>query len=128
MTRTSRPAAPPRPSHLEAGFALHLKARGITGFEREYKFHPARKWRFDFAFVDQRIAVEIEGATWSGGRHTRGRGFALDCAKYNCAALMGWTVLRFTAEAIESGDGCDLLVHALKRARSRDEQKHDISH
>jgi very-short-patch-repair endonuclease len=114
-SRASRlTASPARPSHLEALFALHLRARGITVYTREHRFAPPRKWRFDFAFVDRKLAVECEGATWSAGRHTRGRGFAADCEKYNAAALAGWLVLRFPADTIESGAAADMLVHALK--------------
>lgn len=42
------------------------------------------------------IAIELEGGIWSGGRHTRGKGFEGDCDKYNEAALAGWTVFRLT--------------------------------
>ena len=67
---------------------------------REHKFHPTRKWRFDFAHVPTKTAIEIEGGTWSGGRHTRGSGYSKDCEKYNEAAKLGWCVLRYTAEKI----------------------------
>lgn len=61
----------------------------------EHKFHPTRKWRFDFAWPTQRIAVEVEGGVFARGRHTRPAGFIADCEKYSCAALDGWMVLRF---------------------------------
>jgi len=61
----------------------------------EYKFHPTRKWRFDWAFVDEKIAVEQEGAIWVQGRHTRGSGFVKDMEKYNEAARLGWRIFRF---------------------------------
>ncbi len=60
----------------------------------EFRFHPTRKWRFDFAFVDHKVALEVEGAIWTGGRHTRGKGFTNDMIKYNSAGAMGWIVLR----------------------------------
>ena len=60
----------------------------------EFRFHTTRKWRFDFAFVDDRVALEVEGAIWTGGRHTRGKGFTNDMIKYNAAGAMGWIVLR----------------------------------
>ena len=64
----------------------------------EYKFHPVRKWRFDYAVPDLMIAVEIEGGTWIKGRHNRAEGYQKDMEKYNMAQLMGWKVLRYTPE------------------------------
>jgi len=64
--------------------------------QSEFKFHPSRKWRFDRAYPSLMIGIEIEGGTWSGGRHNREPGFTNDCEKYNSAALMGWRVFRFS--------------------------------
>ena len=65
--------------------------------EPEYRFHPDRKWRFDLAWPDCRLAVEIEGLTRGGGRHQRPRGYTHDCEKYREAAKLGWRVLRDTS-------------------------------
>lgn len=69
----------------------------------EHRFDPVRKWRFDFAWPELRVAVEIEGGTWTKGRHTRGKAFEADCEKYNEAAIAGWTVLRVTTDMIDDG-------------------------
>lgn len=66
----------------------------------EYKFHPTRRWRFDFAIEDSKIAFEIEGGIWVGGRHIHPLGFIKDCEKYNEAAKLGWKVYRLTPEFI----------------------------
>ena len=63
-------------------------------FVSEYKFDPKRKWRFDFAHVGSKTAVEIEGGVYTNGRHTRPTGFINDMDKYNWAALRGWRVYR----------------------------------
>lgn len=55
------------------------------------------------AWIDLKVAVEVDGGTWSGGRHTTGSGFQADCEKVNEAVLMGWRVLRFTSTHIKSG-------------------------
>lgn len=81
-----------------------LRAERISGWEREWKFHPTRKWRFDFAWPLEKFAVEIEGGVWSGGRHTRGKGFIEDCIKYNEAVMLGWRVIRVTTEMVENGE------------------------
>jgi len=67
-------------------------------YETEYRFHPTRKWRFDYAIPDSRIAIEYEGGVWSRGRHSRGKGYISDCDKYNAATVLGWRVLRYTID------------------------------
>ena len=91
-------------SDLEAAFsrAFALLAADYPQPVREYRFHPTRKWRFDFAWPEARVAVEVEGGTWDRGRHTRGAGYAGDCAKYNAAVMSGWRVLRFTSDMLYS--------------------------
>lgn len=67
----------------------------------EYRFYKPRKFMFDFAWVEHKLAVEIEGGVFSGGRHVRGIGYTKDCHKYNLAAIEGWTVLRFTSGMVQ---------------------------
>lgn len=92
------------PSEGEAVLAMHLRACKIS-FEQEYKFHPKRKWRADFLITGTKILVEVEGGIWiaGGGRHTRGKGCLGDMEKYNEAAMMGFTVLRFSTEQVKAG-------------------------
>lgn len=80
---------------------LLLKAENLD-FVTEYKFHPTRKWRFDFAIVDKKVAVEYEGVMSAKARHTSVTGYTKDAEKYNAAALLGWKVLRYTALSSES--------------------------
>lgn len=65
---------------------------------KEYQFHPKRKWRFDYALPQHKIALEVEGGVWTGGRHIRAQGFLGDMEKYNTATLMGWRVFRTTPD------------------------------
>ncbi|MBU3817713.1 DUF559 domain-containing protein [Acinetobacter baumannii] len=90
------------PSVGEVLLATHLRASKIS-FEQEYKFHPERKWRADFLITGTKILIEVEGGIWSGGRHTRGKGYIGDMEKYNSAAMMGFTVLRFSTEQVKAG-------------------------
>ncbi|HGU9765521.1 TPA: DUF559 domain-containing protein [Acinetobacter baumannii] len=90
------------PSVGEVLLATHLRACKI-GFEQEYKFHQTRKWRADFLITGTKILIEVEGGIWSGGRHTRGKGYIGDMEKYNSAAMMGFTVLRFSTEQVKAG-------------------------
>ena len=68
---------------------------------REHRFAPPRRWRFDFAWPDWRVAVELEGGAWARGRHTRGAGYVADCEKYNAATLAGWRVLRYAGPMLD---------------------------
>ncbi|MFX3545050.1 hypothetical protein [Ralstonia mannitolilytica] len=100
----------------EETFALHLRAAGIEGFEREYRFAAPRRWKFDFANPALMVALEVEGGTWTRGRHTSGKGYAADCEKYSTAAVMGWRVLRFTTDQVKNGMALRMLRQAIERA------------
>lgn len=98
---------------LEDAFAMFLVRENFPVFCREYKFHATRKWMFDFAFDEYRIAFEIEGGTWlRDSRHTHPIGYAKDCEKYNEAAILGWIVIRATSDMLKSG----LAEEQLRRA------------
>ena len=62
---------------------------------KEFRFHPVRRWRFDYAIPEALVAIEVEGGIYAGGRHVRGAGYEKDCQKYNEAQLLGWIVLRY---------------------------------
>lgn len=87
---------------------------------RELKFHPTRKWRFDLAWIfvdcgeEVKIALEVEGAVWSQGRHTRGSGFVKDIIKYNEAQLLGWQVYRVTTGDVTTGNALKLIERIFK--------------
>jgi len=91
------------PSSGERTFIFYWNLFGDESmpYEREFKFHPTRNWKFDFAWPSK-VAVEVEGGAFSGGRHTRGAGFTEDCEKYNRAVLLGWKLLRFTPQMLEA--------------------------
>ena len=82
-------------SGLEQTFIWLIKDSKLPMPISEYKFCPNRRWRFDFAWINEKIAVEIEGGIWIQGRHNRGTGFLKDLEKYNNAVLNGWKILRY---------------------------------
>ena len=82
---------------MEKNFSpLEREIYNLTGLEtkQEYRFHPTREWRFDFAIPAVRVAIEVEGGVWNGGRHFRPEGYLRDMEKYNEAAACGWLVIR----------------------------------
>jgi very-short-patch-repair endonuclease len=104
---------PRAPSALEERFWYYCVLYNVPRPAREYRFHPERKWRIDFAWPACKIAVECEGGIWAGGRHTRGAGFEADCYKYNELAASGWRVFRFTKRMIDSGEAIKMVLAAL---------------
>ena len=81
---------------------------------KEHLFHPARKWRFDYAMPKYKVAVEIDGAVWTIGRHNRPSGYINDMEKLNTAASMGWLVLRFTTDDRLKNETLTLIRETLK--------------
>ncbi|GGG97536.1 hypothetical protein [Pedobacter zeae] len=80
----------------------------------EYRFDKKRKWRFDYANEEKKIAIECEGGIWTGGRHTRGKGYQNDMEKYNAASLQGWTLIRRTPDQLITSETIDLIKSAIK--------------
>jgi very-short-patch-repair endonuclease len=114
--------------NLLAGDMIKL---GLPKPKREFRFHKTRRWRFDFVWLDMKLAVEVEGGTESHGRrckdgkvrksrHLTPSGFAEDCAKYNAAAIDGWTVLRYTSTMIKSGQAAREIADVLKTPMRED--------
>ena len=90
-------------SKLEDLLERHISLCGLPSPVREFRFHPKRRWRFDFAWPLYRVAAEVDGGIYCRGRHVRGKGFERDAEKRNAAVLAGWRVLHFTPKHIKSG-------------------------
>jgi len=110
--------------------AVQIHQAGLPEPEREYRFAARslglgpgirerlrraglKDWRFDFAWPEHRLAVEVEGGSWSKGRHVRGTGFEEDCEKYNAASFDEWAVLRFTTAMVRDGRALATIKRAL---------------
>ncbi|MHC4181649.1 MAG: hypothetical protein ACYSWU_29510, partial [Planctomycetota bacterium] len=93
----------PRDDSLERAFLAagqQLKP-SLVPDRRNYGFHPTRQWELDFAWVNQRVAVEIQGGVGRGRKrykHIDPKGYRDDCEKANEALLLGWRVFRFTSD------------------------------
>lgn len=109
-------------SSLERDFLLRWATlKSAPTLVREHRPVPDRRWRFDFANTSARVAIELEGGVYTGGRHTRGKGFEGDCEKYNEAILAGgWFVFRLTSGMLEGKNGgWELLDRIAKFIQSR---------
>lgn len=92
---------------------------GIPEPELEHKFHPTRKWRFDFAWETitndgvEKVALEVQGGIWSGGRHTRGAALVKEHEKLNESAALGWRVLYVQPKDLCTKSTVDLIKRCL---------------
>jgi len=102
----------------ELALAVQFRNAGIE-YDYDHKFAPDRRWKFDFLLAGG-VVLEVEGAVWAKGRHTRGSGFVKDLEKYNTATMMGFRLFRVTTEDAENGSALKLAKEALNvYARSR---------
>lgn len=79
----------------------------------QYKFHPERQWRFDFAFVQLKIAIEIQGF---GEGHNSYLGMTKDYEKHNEAVRHGWRILYFMSCHLEPttiAETCHEIIQTL---------------
>lgn len=96
-------------------FLKLLEDRGLPFPQLEYKFHKDRKWRADYAWPQHGVILEVEGAIWAMGRHTRGSGFIKDMEKYNAAALLGFKLLRVTPQALCTAKTIEMIEKILSK-------------
>ena len=87
-----------RQSELEETFARALTPWiSIPTPVREHRFAKPRRWRFDFAWPQHQVAVEIDGLVWHNrgkGRHQTVDGIVADSEKHEAAMMLGWVVYR----------------------------------
>ena len=74
-------------------FLALCRNAGLPKPEPEHRFHPARKFRWDYAWPAAKLALEVQGGIWTGGKHGRGSGIVKDMEKYNLGATLGWRLL-----------------------------------
>lgn len=81
--------------------------------EAEVQFCKDRRFRFDFAHRDSKVAIELHGGIWTQGRHTRGAGFANDRTKMNIAQELGWSVYELTSVQLQDSQNLERVIQAI---------------
>lgn len=105
-------------SALVEQLRFQLRAARLPVPEQEVRFAAPRRWRFDLAWPELMLAVEVEGGIWTNGRHSRGAGMISDMSKYNEAVLRGWRVLRVSGKHIADGSALATIEAAIKQTRT----------
>jgi very-short-patch-repair endonuclease len=95
-----KPKKPSQSSVLENKFRLLWSTISKTELVEEHRFHDTRKWRLDFAHIEAKVGIEIQGGIWNGGRHGRGYGIAQDNEKSNEAIFCGWVIIKLAGNQI----------------------------
>lgn len=86
-------------------------------FVTEFRFSE-RRWRFDFALPQLKLAIEVEGGVYTSGRHTRAIGYINDIEKYNKAIELGWTLLRYTPQQLNKTETIKQISNVVNRLKS----------
>ena len=91
---------------------------GLPPAVTEHPVVPDRAWRFDHAFPQYKVALEVNGGEWIQGRHTRPQGYVHDLEKLNAAQVAGWIVIQFTPDQLRKAwTACRGVLEAALRAR-----------
>ena len=80
----------------------------------EHRFAPPRRWRFDWAWLDQKVALEVQGGLFTQGRHSRGAALMKEHEKLNAAAALGWRVCFVTPAQIRNGSWLAVIEAAIR--------------
>lgn len=99
-------------------FDRQVQLAGLPKPVGELHFHPTRRWRFDWAWPDQKLAVEVDGGLFVRGRHSRGRGSENDMEKLNEALILGWRVLRVSTDMVADGRALGFIERVFNGAQS----------
>lgn len=87
---------------------------GLPIPERQFRAVPERRWKWDLAWPDHWLLLEVDGGTYVYGGHNRGVRIDGDAEKQSAAAALGYRTMRVTKHMIDSGRALDLLELALK--------------
>lgn len=108
-------------SDLEFRFA-HLWAELYPEIDLHHQ-HPIceeRRYRFDFAHVSSKTAIEIQGGVFVNGLgHSSGKGITNDAEKIQLASSLGWVVIPVTGKQIEDSDVLERIKQTIE-VRSAD--------
>ena len=103
--------------------SAYFKQCGLPAPVFELRFHSVRRWRFDLAFPDQKVALEVQGGIFTGGRHNRGAAMLKEWVKLNTAAAMGWRLLYCQPKDLCMSQTVDIIREALEYEPENEKEK-----
>ena len=110
-------------SDLERALAFQIKALQLPEPETQYRAVPGRRFRWDFAWPEHKLAAEVQGGIWKRTETGRSAGHAFparmakDYEKNNLAVMLGWRVLYFTPKMVRGGEAVGMLERFFREGR-----------
>jgi very-short-patch-repair endonuclease len=113
-----RLAASAQKARFEDLFGFQLAAEKAPAVERQFRFAAelGRQFRWDFAWPDRKLAVEIQGGIWKrgGGAHSHPTDILRNMRKYNAGTALGWRLLQFSTDEVKSGSALQYTMTVLR--------------
>lgn len=100
-------------SQLELLLKNRLEQAGLPLGETQQQIIPGRRFSFDRVYRAEKLAIEVQGATFVKGGHSSGVGIARDCEKACLLAALGWRYMPVTKQQIMSGQAVAWIAAAL---------------
>lgn len=125
-TRTSRSSG--RTSSAVSRVKRHNKGEEAFGFwcralklptpQRNFRFHPVRRFEIDWAWPEQKVGIEIQGGIFipGGGAHSRPMNIVRDMTKHNLLLDAGWRVWHYTPREVIDGIAIQHIDKVLRAA------------
>jgi len=102
----------PRPC-TEVRFAME-RIGSAPGIRSRLKKYGLKDWRFDFLFREERLAIEVNGGNYVGGRHSNATALTDEYRKINKAQQLGFRVLIFDGKLIKSREAVRQIAFMLR--------------
>lgn len=83
-------------------FAQTCEQFGLPKPVAEFKWHPTRKFRADYAWPEHRVLLELQGGVYTFGKHGRGSGIVKDMEKVSEASALGWLTIQILPKDLMS--------------------------
>jgi very-short-patch-repair endonuclease len=106
-------------NRAEEAFAYWCRALKLPMPQRNFRFHPTRRFEIDWAWPTLKVGIEIQGGIWVGGAHARPMNIVRDMTKHNLLLDFGWRVWHYTPKEVVDGIAAEHLDKVLRAADTR---------
>lgn len=84
--------------------------------EAEYRAIPGRRFKFDYAHLESRVLIEVNGQIHQKGGHSSGAGLLRDYEKLNLAHSLNYVVFQLAGEMI-TDDWLKLIEQTIRNRK-----------